>query len=266
MIALTQYMARIFLVEDATWLEAVLDRHQFLITLSTVLIAASGYIINDYFDIKIDLVNKPREVIIGREITRREAILFHQVLNFLGALIGFMVSLKVFIVNVLAITLLWIYASAFKKKAFIGNVVVAGLTGASLVVMAVFYPKNDLLINIYAVFAFGISLIREIVKDIEDIRGDYKYGANTLPIRWGIRKTKVFLFVISFSFVAVVISMGMALGNQRLQWTFLSLGIPFMWFLYLLYKADRKTHFTRLSLLSKLLMFLGILSMITLHN
>lgn len=260
---LTQYTARIFLVGKghSVW-SSLLDKNQFLITLSTVLVAASGYIINDYFDVKIDQVNKPDEVIIGRYINRRQAMLAHQALNIAAAVISFSVSLKVFVVNILAMTLLWFYASVFKKQAFVGNFLVAGLTGASLVVMAVFYTENDLLINIYAVFAFGISLIREIIKDIEDIRGDKKYGSRTLPIIWGLRKTKTLVFIFMALFVAAVSSMGFALHNKKLLFSFLFLSFPFFYMAFRLYFADRKRHFSQLSTWSKIIMILGVLSMV----
>lgn len=256
-------MARVFLVGkgDNVW-DSILDKNQFLIASSTLLIAASGYIINDYFDVKIDLINKPQEVIIGRHIKRRVAMLWHQVFNILGTLLGWIVGLKVFIVNVLAISLLWVYASIFKKKPFVGNLMVAGLTGASLVVMAVFYTKNDLLINIYAVFAFGISIIREIVKDIEDTRGDLKYGAKTLPIIWGLRKTKTLLFIFLILFSFAVMMMGISLGNRNLLIALGILGVPMFYIGYKLYFADRKAHFSEISSWCKLTMVMGILSMI----
>jgi 4-hydroxybenzoate polyprenyltransferase len=260
-VVLTQYMARIFLVERDFNLMAVTDKNQFLITLSTVLVAASGYIINDYFDIKIDQVNKPDQVVIGRYIGRRHAILAHQALNIAAAVISFSVSFKVFAVNILAMTLLWFYAAVYKKQAFIGNFLVAGLTGATLVIMAVYYEENDLLINIYALFAFGISLIREIIKDIEDIRGDRKYGSRTLPIIWGLRKTKKLLFLFMVLFVAAVAGMGFALKNKKLLFSFLFLALPFIYMAFRLYFADRKHHFSELSTLLKIMMILGVLSM-----
>ncbi|MGR3809955.1 geranylgeranylglycerol-phosphate geranylgeranyltransferase [Jiulongibacter sp. NS-SX5] len=262
-IVLTQYMARIFLVGKGTSiLDSILDEKQFLISLSTVMVAAAGYIINDYFDIKIDQVNKPHEVVIGRFIKRRHAMLFHQILNVSAAVISFTLGWKVFAVNVIAMTMLWFYASVFKKLPFIGNFMVAGLTGASLVVMAVFYTENDLLINIYALFAFGITLIREIIKDIEDIRGDKKYGSTTLPIIWGIRKTKYLLFFFMVGFVMAVGFMGFALQNKKLAYSFLLLGIPFVYLGFRLYFADRKKDFSQMSFWSKVIMILGVMSMI----
>ena len=262
-IVLTQYMARVFLVgKGQSPLESMMDWKQFLITLSTIMVAAAGYIINDYFDIKIDQVNKPKKVVIGRFIRRRHAMFAHQVLNVSAAVISFTISHKVFLVTVVAMTLLWLYASVFKKRPFIGNFLVAGLTGASLVVMSVYYSANDLLINIYAVFAFGITLIREIIKDIEDICGDKKFGSSTLPIIWGIRKTKYLLFFFMSGFIASVFYMGLALGNEQLMFAFLILSIPFFYLGFQLYFADRKQHFAKLSFWTKIIMVLGVMSML----
>lgn len=263
-IVFTQYLAKIFLVGPAYyWKNHLLDTNQLLITLSTVTIAAAGYIINDYFDVKIDLVNKPNEVIIGRLIKRRWAIIIHQSLNVIGVLLGLLISVKVFIINLVAVTCLWFYAERFKRLAFIGNFVVASLTGASLVVMAVYYPGSDLLINIYAVFAFGITLIREVIKDMEDVPGDKKYGCRTLPIIWGIPKTKKFVYLLILGFVLLVLSIGWKLDNDRVMTIFLLLGIPVGWMVYKLYRADRKAHYSFLSRFCKAIMVLGICSMMT---
>jgi len=262
-IVLTQYMARIFLVgPKEEWLSYIFDYKQFILVLATVSIAAAGYIINDYFDIKIDLVNKPREVIIGKIIKRRWAILSHQILNFTGVVIGFFLGLKVFIINIIAISALWFYSERFKRQAFIGNFVVAFLTAFSLIVLAVYYKKNELLVNIYALFAFSISLIREIIKDMEDIRGDARYGCRTLPIIWGIRKTKILLYIFIVSFVGILFFMAYLLHNQYLIMIFSGSIVVFTWFMNKLYWADRKKDFTLLSKICKIIMLGGVTSMI----
>ena len=262
-IVLTQYMARIFLVgPKEEWLSYIFDYKQFILVLATVSIAAAGYIINDYFDIKIDLVNKPREVIIGKIIKRRWAILSHQILNFTGVVIGFFLGLKVFIINIIAISALWFYSERFKRQAFIGNFVVAFLTAFSLIVLAVYYKKNELLVNIYALFAFSISLIREIIKDMEDIRGDARNGCRTLPIIWGIRKTKILLYIFIVSFVGILFFMAYLLHNQYLIMIFSGSIVVFTWFMNKLYWADRKKDFTLLSKICKIIMLGGVTSMI----
>jgi 4-hydroxybenzoate polyprenyltransferase len=262
-VVLSQYMVRIFLIgPKENWKDYLLDYKQFMLVFATISIASAGYIINDYFDVKIDLINKPNEVIIGKYIKRRWAIFIHQVLNFTGVVIGFFLSLKVFLINIIAISTLWFYSERFKKKAFIGNFLVAFLTAFSLIILSVYYKKNELLVNIYALFAFSISLIREIIKDMEDIRGDARYGCRTLPIIWGIRQTKILLYAFIVLFVIILISMAYILNNQYLILIFSLSIVPFSWFIYKLYWADKKRDFTFLSRVCKLIMLIGILSMI----
>jgi 4-hydroxybenzoate polyprenyltransferase len=256
-------MVRIFLIgPKEKWTSYLFDYKQLILVFATISIASAGYIINDYFDVKIDLINKPQEVIIGKYIKRRWAILIHQILSFTGIVIGAFLGLKVFLINILAVSTLWFYSERFKKKAFIGNFLVAFLTAFSLIILSVYYQKNTLLVNVYALFAFSISLIREIIKDIEDIRGDARYGCKTLPIIWGIRKTKILLYVFIASFVIILISMAYILDNQYLILIFSLSILPFLWFVYKLYWADKRRDFAFLSRICKLIMLIGILSMI----
>ncbi|AFK04171.1 UbiA prenyltransferase [Emticicia oligotrophica DSM 17448] len=262
-VVLTQYMVRIFLIgPKGNWFDYLLDIKQFLLVFSTISIAAAGYIINDYFDVKIDLVNKPNEVIIGKIIKRRRAILIHQILNAIGLLIGLYLSWKVFLIDFVAISALWFYSERFKRMAFIGNFLVAFLTAFSVVIVGVYYQKNIELVNVYSLFAFSISLIREIIKDMEDIRGDARYGCRTLPIIWGLRQTKILLYVFIVSFVMILLSMAYSLKNHYLLY-FFSFGIfPFSWFVYKLYWADKRRDFTFLSKVCKIIMLIGVASMI----
>ncbi len=193
-VVLTQLLARLYIIGPRPDnLHLLVDRRFWLLTLSTVCIAAAGYIINDYFDVKIDLINKPDRVIIGRYLKRRIAMGVHQVLNVAGCLIGLYLSKWVFLADVLAVTLLWFYSAQFKRQPLIGNVVISLLTALSLIVLAIYYRQNADMLLIYALFSFGISLIREIIKDMQDIRGDARFGCRTIPIIWGLRRTKYLL-------------------------------------------------------------------------
>jgi len=263
MIALTQYMARVFLVGPSSgWQQILREPSIFLITLSTVLIAAAGYIINDYFDVKIDLINKPERVIIGRYLKRRWAMIAHQILNILGCLVALLVSKWVFLVSVVSVTLLWFYAAYFKKRPFIGNVIVALLMALSLIILVVFYPQNRDLVLLYALFAFGIALIREIIKDMEDVRGDVSHGCRTLPIIWGIRRTKLFLYFLIGLFIPSLFLAAHWLANLQLAWLFFALLGLIAWLVYRLVYADTKREFGALSQLCKIIMLIGMASMI----
>lgn len=267
-VVLTQFMARLFLVgprpdeQGMSHLRLLLDPSLWLLSLSTVCIAAAGYIINDYFDVKIDLVNKPQRVIIGRYLKRRVAMGVHQILNVIGCLIGIYLSKWVFLIDVVAVSLLWFYSAQFKRQPLIGNVIVSLLTALSLIVLAIYYRQNTDMLLIYALFSFGISLIREIIKDMQDIRGDARFGCRTLPIVWGLRRTKYVLYVLIGAFIISLFFIAGSLHNFRLTVIFLLLLIPVVWLIYRLVLADTRRSFGYLSNLCKLIMLLGIVSMV----
>lgn len=255
-------MTAIFLVESIPQgLPILEDVHLYLLILSTVLVAASGYMINDYYDVKIDYINKPEEVVVGRSIKRRTVMALHSALNLAGIAIGLLLGLKVGVIIFIAAFLLWLYSNALKRLPFIGNLAVASLTGLAIYIVGFYYQTNELLVLAYAIFAFFLNLIREIIKDIEDRHGDRKHGSKTLPIVLGFRGTKNVIFLIAIIFMVSIIAVSYKLDNELLYYYFGGLSLLFFVFLYKIYMADCKAHFTQLSLLSKLLMLTGILSM-----
>jgi len=261
-IVATQYLARVALIGPRTdWVQLLADPALALLSCSTVCIAAAGYIINDYFDIKIDIINKPERVVIGRYLRRRVAMGAHQVLNLIGLAIGLYLSKWIFLLDLVSITLLWFYSARFKRQPFIGNFVVSFLTALSLVVLAVYYQRQVDLLLIYALFSFCISLVREIIKDMEDVKGDARFGCRTLPILWGLRRTKQLLYIVIASFIAMLFSMAHSLANPQLGWIFIVLLIPITWLVYRLVLADTKRDFSYLSSLCKIIMLLGVVSM-----
>ncbi len=262
MIGLTQYMAVIFLAGyPENWVNMLYDFQLFLLSSSTIIIAAAGYIINDYYDVKIDYVNKPERVVVGKLIKRRVVLVSHSFLNFIGIGIGFYLSTSVGIINFFAAFLLWLYSNRLKHIAFVGNFTISLLSGLALVVVAFYYKSNVNLILNYAVFAFSITLIREIVKDLEDLRGDERFGSRTLPVILGIHKTKVLLYFLIAFFVFLLFFLALRLHNPILNNFFILLTMPILYFIYLLYRADTQSRFKNLSDFCKLIMLAGILSM-----
>jgi 4-hydroxybenzoate polyprenyltransferase len=261
-IGFTQYFCAIFLVAfPDNGFELLYDYRLFLLSCSTIMIAAAGYIINDYYDVKIDYINKPNRVVVGKLIKRRIVLASHVVLNVLGIGIGFYLNLYIGIINFFAGFLLWIYSNQLKRLPFIGNLVISLLTALSILVLAVYFQKNVSLIMNYAIFAFSINLIREIIKDMEDLRGDLRFGSKTLPIVWGLRKTKYLLYVLILVFVFILFYLSFQLGNQTLNIFLIILIVPIIYLIYLLYRADSQKRFHRLSMYCKLLMLAGISSM-----
>ena len=259
-VMVTQYAVAYFLIDSMIFQDLLFNPKMLVLSISTIFITAAGYLINDYYDIKIDYVNKPQRVVVGRYLKRRSIIIFHATLNTLGIAGGFWVSWELGAINLLAAGLLWLYSNQLKRMPFIGNLTVAFLTGLSVVVVYILLRESIFLIGAYAVFAFYISLIREIIKDMEDVEGDKKFGCKTLPISVGIRKSKIIIYLIILLFILSVVVL---LQHEPKFWWILS-GLTIMLTLlgHRLYKADKNIDFTNLSKLSKQIMILGLVSLI----
>jgi 4-hydroxybenzoate polyprenyltransferase len=190
----------------------------FMLVLSTVLIAAGGNIINDYFDIKADKINKPEKLIVGNLIQRRQAILLHWIVNGFALLIAiglsiYLKSSSIILIHVISINLLWFYSLYFKKKLFIGNFLIALLTGMIPILVIIYFEAlNNLdkpfspfhedtwsvylnynFIYLLSLMAFLQNLAREILKDMEDIEGDKEIRATSIPMVFGIQRTKILI-------------------------------------------------------------------------
>lgn len=258
----------------------------YLLSASSILIAAAGYIINDYFDLNIDRVNKPGRLVVERHIKRRSTILLHWIFSGVGVLLSFYVSWRIrnpliAVGNLGCVILLWFYSTTFKRKLLIGNVIISLLTAWVILVLYVCEFRLGALKNaefelilsrlfkfsiVYGGFAFIISLVREVVKDIEDMEGDVKYGCRTMPIVWGINVAKVF----AGTWIVVLLGSLLILQFYVLQKAWLPmilygallLDLPLLWILRKLYQAQTKTQYHQLSNAIKAVMLAGIISML----
>lgn len=219
MIAFVQLLIKYALFQpfsESTELTITLNGFGFgLLILSTLCIAAAGNIINDIYDVETDLVNRPAKVIIGKKISEKTAYTLFIILNVIGVLIGFYLSHLVgrsgfFAIFVIISAMLYIYASYLKQMVLLGNIVISILVGLSILIVGVFElmpaitDQNQTtqltffkILFDYALFAFLINLVREMIKDLEDIDGDYKSGMNTLPIAIGRERASKLAFGVS---------------------------------------------------------------------
>ncbi len=286
-IALTQVLFHIC-VYEALYKEAASQKdflHFLILVLASLFIAAAGYIINDYFDINIDEVNKPQKMVVDKVIHRRWAIAWHFMLSVSGILltalaVPFFRNWYLIIANIICVALLWFYSTSFKKKLLIGNIVISMLTGWTILI--VFLSKFSLqdafgmgesthdkffrITFLYTGFAFISSLIREAIKDMEDMEGDMKYGCRTMPIVWGVNATKVYTAV----WLVVLIGLLVVVQVYVLQfkwwlpvvYSFLLIILPLLFIFFKLFNAKTNNDFNRLSRWTKLVMLTGILSMV----
>jgi 4-hydroxybenzoate polyprenyltransferase len=263
MIFLTQYFAYIFIVQGGRLEPTTLipPLHFFLLSFSTILIAAAGYIINDYYDIKIDLVNKPGRIVIGRIITRRQALFIHAAFNAIALAIGLYVSWKIALFFGGCGLLLWFYSNYLKRTILWGNISISLLSAATIWVITFYYHQSSHLVYLYFTFGFFISLIREIIKDMEDVKGDATYGCRTLPIVWGFRKTKILVLciLVLFCLILLVESSSVSPGIRSISYYLLL--FPTFYLGFKIVMADKQKDYFLLSQFCKWFMVLGILSL-----
>jgi 4-hydroxybenzoate polyprenyltransferase len=289
-IAMTQYLFQYCIVWpmfQQAGAPPVLSHSLFaLLVAASVCIAAAGYIINDYFDLNIDLVNKPDKLVVDKVIKRRWAIVWHLWLSFAGIVLSVVVAWKtaawwVIFANTGCVAALWFYSTTFKKKLLSGNIIISLLTAWVILIIGFITHANvvsttDLYTGIdaskimrftflYAGFAFIISLIREVVKDMEDMPGDARYGCRTMPIVWGINASKVFtatwlvvLIIALFIIEAYILPFGW-------WWAALYVAVliivPLLYVFRKLFTASTAKEFHHLSSWLKFAMLTGILSM-----
>ncbi len=293
MIALTQYLLKFYIIEPV--IKANLDSSGkinlinevdfFLLVLSSVLIAAAGYIINDYYDMEADRINRPDKMVIGNKISERSAKLLYWIFNIIGVTIGFYLSYKLQIYkfglfNLVVAMTLWLYSTSFKRQLISGNIVIAVLSAFVVIIVWLFdffaFSKDaETIINMfsllrdrimpYALFAFLITFIREVIKDIEDMEGDSKMLCRTFPVVYGIKKTKTLLYItvaITIAIMTYVLYYIYLMNFELVFWyLLLTVELPLFYVIIQLYKAETKENYSSLSGIMKIIMFAGILSM-----
>jgi 4-hydroxybenzoate polyprenyltransferase len=252
--------------------------------LASVFIAAAGYIINDYFDLNIDQINKPQKNVFVRVIHRRWAIIWHFLLSLAGIVATAMATgfhkWYLILANILCVIILWFYSTSLKRQLLIGNIVISLLTSWAILILFfefteprhAFIGSNAATIKffriafLYAGFAFTSSLIREAIKDMEDLEGDARYGCRTLPIVAGIRTTKIYITIWLVILILALLVLQLYILQFRWWWAVLYsvvlVILPLCQLLLQLSRAKQRADFAVLSRRSKWIMLTGILSMI----
>lgn len=254
-----------------------------ILVAATILITAGGYIINDYFDIKTDLINKG-EVIVGTAIPRKKALMWHNILNLAGVSAGFYISWKAGYfwfgtIFLIVSGLLYFYSASYKRQFLVGNVVVSFLT-AMVPMLVVFYEwpalyrfysvnamaTPDLSVIFYwvggfALFAFITTLTREIIKDIEDFEGDMAYGRNTIPVVIGILTAKILaVCIIIITVVLLFLVWHFFLSdNYTLFYLSAAIVLPLFVVIYYLIVSKNRSQLHKASRLMKIVMITGVL-------
>lgn len=249
----------------------------FLLIISVSSITIAGNIINDYYDIEIDKINKPNKLIVSKYISKEKALLLYFYFTFFGIISSIYLStiighFQVLYIVLFTSVLLFLYSKYLKKYAVIGNLVVSFLVGLSVFIIPLSILKDQSFviyigILFYSFFAFFINFIRELVKDIEDLNGDYANRLKTLPILIGKKRTQYFVAVLSTIFTVLIIYFISKFKEDTILniYLLLTIVLPLIYFTYKIVIAKSKREFHKLSTLLKIIMFFGLLSVLIIH-
>ena len=283
LIALVQLLIKYALFSSFEVVTTLSDFQFSLLLIATLFIAAAGNIINDIYDIETDLVNHPNKIIVGKHISVKNAFNLFIIFNIIGVCVGFYLANNInksgfATLFVIISALLFMYSIYLKHLLLIGNVLISILIILSVVIVGLFdlipnlTPSNkDIYIGIiqillvYSAFAFILNLIREIVKDIEDINGDYKVGMKTLPIVIGREPTTIIAFILSllpiFGMIYIIVS-NMYRYPLVMAYLLMFITAPMIYISIKLYTAEREKDYHLISQLLKLIMLFGVLSLL----
>ncbi|MBF4505069.1 geranylgeranylglycerol-phosphate geranylgeranyltransferase [Flavobacterium sp. JLP] len=288
MLAFMQILFRYAFLKQQNIPLALADWQYGLLVLSTVLLAAAGYVINNILDVATDTINKPNDVLVGKGISETSAYNIYIGLNITGVATGFVLSNIIMkpsfaTIFILIASLLYFYSTSLKQIMILGNFIVALLLALSVIIIGIFdlfpatIPDNQaqmasvfsILLD-YALYAFMINFIREIIKDIEDVNGDYNQGMNTLPIAIGInRASKIALGFAVIAFILCLLYINTYFFSNKLYivtlYAFAFILAPLLYFIVKIFTAKSPKDFHHLSTILKLILLFGILSILVIH-
>lgn len=280
MVLLTMFLTKYALIDSQIQPTSLTNFHFFLLSFSVFLITTGGYLINDIFDRNTDAINTPNRLYIGKIISLKEVKYLYLFVSLLGFLLGLYLSiitdsLCLIWIYLFCVFSLFFYSYYFKKSILLGNILVSILCSLTILLTYLFHIKfstgffggrsslHTIVIG-YSFFAFLTTLVREIIKDIEDVHGDLKIKATTLPIVIGRKRASKVAFLFS---CVLLVFIFLFLQFYRNKYLFLGYGIlfiliPLLYFMSKLWFSESKKDFSKLSTLLKIIMLLGIISML----
>lgn len=262
-IIIAQYFTSIFIISIDNSISSILfDFQLFLLILSSSIAIASGYIINNFYDYEKDLINKPVKSKIDKVVRKRTKLSLYIILNFLCIYTSSLVSWKSVLFFSIYIFMIWFYSHKLKRILFVGNIVSSLLSVIPFLIILIYYKNFELIIFMYAIFLFLIVYMREIIKDLENIKGDFTLNYRTIPVVYGEQLSKYLLMVISFIVVIIVCFLLTYFDTGMMYYYYYLSIVILLLFTIILRKYNSKKYYNLLHNLLKFLIVLGVLSIV----
>ena len=262
-IVIAQYLASIYIfAHDKPVKSVLLDLNLLMLVLASSATIAAGYIINNFYDSEKDLINRPQKTMLDRLVSQNTKLSFYFVLNFLAIVFASYVSFKAVLFFALYIFAIWFYSHRLSKQPMIGNLVSAILTVTPFFAIFIYYQNFELVVFAHAIFLFLLVSMRELTKDLENIKGDLALNYRTVPVVKGERVAKVMLSIVAVSTIIASIILILFFKVGHMVYFFYMTIILLLIFLFILWKSNKKTHYLVLHNMLKFIIVAGVFSIL----
>ena len=264
-IVLAQYLTSIFILSDKKPFDVIFDFNLFLLILCSSLSIASGYIINNFYDQKKDIINKPIKSKIDDVVKKSTKLYFYFILNFVVIFFASIISLRAIIFFSVYIFFLWFYSHKLKRLLFLGNLFYSLLTITPFFAILLYYKNIDLIIAAYALFLFFILLLKDITKDLKNLVGDFTENYQTIPVVFGEDFSRIIISLITFINVILIINLFINFSDGYMNIYYGISLILLLIFTIKLYKSKKVSDYLELHNILRLIIGLGVFSIILLE-
>ena len=264
-IVLAQYLTSIFILSDKKLFDVIFDFNLFLLILCSSLSIASGYIINNFYDQKKDIINKPIKSKIDDVVKKSTKLYFYFILNFVVIFFASIISLRAVIFFSVYIFFLWFYSHKLKRLLFLGNLFYSLLTITPFFAILLYYKNIDLIIAAYALFLFFILLLKDITKDLKNLVGDFTENYQTIPVAFGEDFSRIIISLITFINVILIINLFVNFSDGYMNIYYGISLILLLIFMIKLYKSKKVSDYLELHNILRLIIGLGVFSIILLE-
>jgi len=263
-IVLAQYLTSIFILSEKRLIEVILDYNLFLLIFCSTISIASGYIINNFYDQKKDIINKPIKYKIDDVVKSSTKLYFYFFLNFVVVFFSSMISFRAVIFFSVYIFFLWFYSHKLKRILFLGNLFYSLLTITPFFAILLYFKNIDLIIVAYALFLFFILLLKDVTKDLKNLVGDFTENYQTIPVVFGEDYTRSVISLITFINVVLIINLFMNFSVGYMYLYYSTSLLLLLIFIFKLYKSKEVSHYLELHNILRLIIGLGVISIILL--
>ena len=263
LITISLYAIQIFIYENSfSFLIQEKGIHLHLYVLAIDLIIVGGYLINAFYDFEKDMINQPEKTYFNILVSKRSCLNIYILCNILGITLTFLINTKILIFSIFLILALWIYSHKLRKKVLFGEISASFLTISFFLGIALFNLKFNLTLALFSTYIFTIDLTREIIKKMISLKGDLIVGEKSIPIYFGIKKSKYIIFFLMISSLLAILSLLPIVLNRSFSYYFILSFAVISFAIYLLHHAKTKTQFNKINTVYKFLIGLAIFSIV----